>query len=229
MGRRAKYLTAQARQAAAREYTQRYAQSARGKATRATRNAQTYTQRRESRLQILALDMPEDLFRYARPLLRASFAFEPVPELSLGLWSAPYTIALPDASIRPSLHSGDGVWASPEARLSFFHYAQLMDEGMARAELWRGEDLDMAAVEAEIKDEIIARRDAWVAARNGVVGTLDAYVHDVYLHWGARIIVMLGEELELRKRGVEAYVAGRSQRRLPWQIMRASMFAMLSQ
>ncbi|TFK82051.1 hypothetical protein K466DRAFT_501020 [Polyporus arcularius HHB13444] len=228
MGRRPKYLTAEARQAAAREHSRRYAQSERGKTARAARNAQACTQRREFNNRVLGLHMPEGMSCYARPLLRASFAFEPDPELSLGLWAEPYAFILPGTSIRPSLDSGDGVWASPEARLSIYHYCRIMDEGPARAEGWRSDDLDLAAVEAQIKDEIAARRDAWVAARDGGVGSADAYALEVYLHWGARIIAMLGDEWELRKHGVEAYVAARSQRRLPWQIMRVSMFAMLN-
>ncbi|KAI0701107.1 hypothetical protein C8T65DRAFT_741807 [Cerioporus squamosus] len=128
MGRRAKHLTAEARQDAAREYARRYTQSERGKATRAKRNAEAYTQRRQSHQRVLGIDMPEDLFAYARPLLRVSFALEPIPELALGLWAAPYTLSLPSASVRPSLLSGDGVWASPQARSSIYHYSRLMDE-----------------------------------------------------------------------------------------------------
>ncbi|TFK77584.1 hypothetical protein K466DRAFT_437844, partial [Polyporus arcularius HHB13444] len=201
MGRRALHLTAEARQDAAREHVRRYARSERGKSTRAARHAQAYTQRRASQREILGLDMPPDLLRYARPLLRASFAFEPVPELALGLWTAPYTWLLPSASMRPLLLPGGTIWASPQARLSIYHYSRLMDEGFARAELWASDNLDVEAVEAVLKVEIFARREAWIAARDSNVETADVDMHDVYLHWGARIIAMLGKELEVRRRG----------------------------
>ncbi len=199
-----------------------------GRETRAARNTQAHTERRASQRRILGLEMPEDLLRYSRPLLRASFSFETTPELGLGLWSAPYTLAIPGAGVRPSLLSGDGVWASPQARLSIYHYSRLIDEGIARAEVWGSDGLDVDAVAAALTVEIFARREAWVVTRDSDVGTTDAYVQDVYLHWGARMIAMLGEEMKVRRRGVEVYATTRAQRRLPWQVMRTSMFVMLN-
>lgn len=91
----------------------------------------------------------------------------------------------------------------------------MMEDGSTRANLWRSTTLNMEETQEEVRQEVLRRRDAWVAARD--TGRNDYVLSEIYLCWGARAIVSVIEEWEIRMSGLDRYLEMWSARALPWQ------------
>ncbi|KAI0682358.1 hypothetical protein C8T65DRAFT_583702 [Cerioporus squamosus] len=223
MGRAPRYQTSEARTTARTAAVRRYAQTASGKAARAAASARNYTKRKMARDALLGVDLPRDMRQYARSFRRASFLFAAGWEdLELGLWCHPFAIRVPDTGARSSLTKGErGSWDDRSARVTTVIYHKILELARTRMERWRAPDLDQSAVEVEVVQEITARRDAWVCARDSGIAALEdaEYMHDLYLVWGAKITLMLGEEWKSRKEGLDIYESLYSTKQLPWQRM----------
>lgn len=155
-----------------------------------------------------------------------SFTWIGSPGLSLGLWDAPYKFQVPKPEAYKSLTAQEPADVRRDdlpARLSSIQYDQMLEAARTRANFWRTSDVDVEEVHRTICEEVTQRRDAWIAARDA--GTLgeDGLVLDLYLCWGARILVMLAEEWEVRRSGLEQYVTAFEDRSLPWQKARKQM------
>ena len=76
----------------------------------------------------------------------------------------------------------------------------------------------MDVLEGQVQEEISQRRDSWLAAQDqGCTMRGYEYVHEAYLCWGARYVIMLAEEWEVRQAGAEGYVLAYALNQLPWQ------------
>ncbi len=105
-----------------------------------------------------------------------------------------------------------------ERTLNSIHCAWVREEGRARFEAWstRGsEEKDfVAAATAELGERV----RAWNAvAANESSAEEHGCFRKLYLDWGAKRIVWLWEELEVRRKGLEAYLAARRHSELPTQ------------
>ncbi|KAI0702782.1 hypothetical protein C8T65DRAFT_741473 [Cerioporus squamosus] len=212
MGRTPKHLTLSDKKAAQKEARRRYALSERGKAKRSARNARTYADRKVAQCTLVGVVLPPDMFKYASSAVRVAFMFSEGEDYALGLWSSPYMLIAPDSTVRRVYH-------------------RFVETSQARTAEWKAEALEAEVVEEAVRDELEARLHAWVAARDGGIGNGDGdlkYAHDVYLVWAARFAVCLGQEWEIRKRGLGAYEEAHARGQLPWQKVMRCIRAMLA-
>ncbi len=177
--------------------------------------------------------LPRDMFKHTSKLPRVAHAFVGGEELALGLWSPPYTLTLPLPTAREALTQGEhGVWVTRKTRLSAVHYHNFLSTSWTRTDEWKVEELDTAAVGQAVHEEVTARRDAWVTARDcGVEGGdgQTSYCHEVYLFWGAKMAIALGAEWDIRRRGADAYRTAHARGELPWQEVMKCMRRMLAE
>lgn len=172
------------------------------------------------------------MLRHARLLLPASFSFTSDDEsVLLGLWIPPYRVRQPDtAAARQLQHRGDlGTWDCMEARVGAAIYDRIIELGWARKRVWESPELDVERVGDQLHEEVSLRREGWELAYNTTCGDPERQFRDLYLGWGARIVVMLAEEWDLRKTGVESYIRAAAEGRLPWQQMIKDMTRLLGQ
>ncbi len=192
-----------------------------GKATRSRRSARGYEDRKTSASTLVGLVLPPDMIKHSSALVRVAFSFLGGEDYALGLWSSPYYLIAPDATVRTVVcREEHGPWVTRGTRLSAVQYHHFLSMAETRMVEWSTETLDVEAVESAVRDELEARRHAWIAARDGGIGNGDGelkYAHDVYLVWGALFAVSLGQEWEIRKQGVEAYNRACARGELPWQ------------
>ncbi len=146
-----------------------------------------------------------------------SWSFEGDYGPDLGLREPPYTFTVPDAEMILAVQE-PGNEDSLDLKLHALQCRWLLEEGAARFEAWSAPTLDMAGVvEAGIM-ELRARIHAWsLLERPGRWSKLCTSLREVYLDWGAKRVVWLVEELEIRQRGAEVYVAAFEQ--LPAQVL----------
>ncbi|TFK78943.1 hypothetical protein K466DRAFT_506455 [Polyporus arcularius HHB13444] len=216
MGRRAKYFTLAERKAAKRAQHTEYARSDRGKATRARlRSKHTHSATSSS-----PVSVPPSAYARAAiySVLSWTFSWQDDADVvvDLGLRQPPYAFVLPDAAAIAALEDSgnDG----PELTLNSIHCSWIREEGRARFRAWStagGSEKDIiVAANAELGERV----RAWntVATDKGTAEE-DARFRKLYLDWGAKRIVWLWEELEVRREGLEAYLTARAHSELPTQ------------
>ncbi|EIW53787.1 uncharacterized protein TRAVEDRAFT_52911 [Trametes versicolor FP-101664 SS1] len=209
MGRRAKYLTADAKRAAKKAQAELYRQTEKGKEARRRENKRQNNKQQARKLTWVGVLVPLELYTRSQKTLRASFAVqEPGP--LLGLWTSPYEFAMPDVSSLPTIDGGKrakaSVWNSCAAVLGAYQYGEVIETGWRRFEQWMADDLALDEIEAQVKEEVVGRVEAWVRLADSVTKDgPDVDVMTVGLDWGAKIIRMLVEEWEMRKDGDAGY------------------------
>ncbi len=173
------------------------------------------------------------MFKQSLTCLRVAFSFVGREDYALGLWSSPFYLIAPDATVRQVIcREEHGRWVTRGTRLSAVQYHHFLSIAELRTAAWKSETLDMEAVESVVRDELEARRHAWIAAQDGGIGNGDGelnYAHDVYLVWGARWAVCLGQEWEIRRRGLDTYVEVCARGELPWQKVAHAIRRMLAE
>ncbi|RDX41715.1 hypothetical protein OH76DRAFT_1489281 [Lentinus brumalis] len=206
MGPRAKYFTNAERVAARRAQHALYAKSDRGKAARARSKAKA-TRRLASASTTISnrVSIPDAMYAQVSRRTPPSNTTLADDGPDLGLRHAPYTFAMLDADDIED-NRGD---ATLNVNLHTLQRGWLMREGAARFELWSTltDDKSEEIVEAGVT-ELNARIRAWNSlAADERWTALGAMVREVYLHWGAKRVIWLAEELDSRRQGCEAYVA----------------------
>lgn len=184
-------------------------------------NARTRSNRKVAQSTLVGVELPPDMFKYSSTPLRVALSFVGNEDFALGLWSSPYMLIAPDFTVRSVVcREEHGLWVTRQTQLSAVQYNYFIATGEARTAEWKADALDMDTAESIVRDELEARRYAWIAARDGGIGNGDGqlkYAHDVYLVWGARMAVCLGQEWEIRRRGMGAYTEACARGELPWQ------------
>lgn len=125
---------------------------------------------------------------------------------ALGLLNPPYNIVVPDSSDEMSeiaLVSAQQFWVRLDSR--------------ARFRAWSKADSDVVSIVEAGLQELEARICAWnlveAEGKSGVLGS----IWDVYLAWGAKRIVWLAKEIEMRKNGLDEYMKAQERGLLPAQ------------
>ncbi len=134
-----------------------------------------------------------------------SFACPELTGPALGLRHPPYTFRMPDRRSLESL----GRRGSEEplvVKLESLQYSWAISAGAQRRQEWAGKEVD-EIVKSSMR-ELHARVRAWsgMERRMAQLGGQDAEILDVAMRWGARLAMMQAEELQVRRRGVEAWV-----------------------
>ncbi|KAI0685038.1 hypothetical protein C8T65DRAFT_748291 [Cerioporus squamosus] len=135
--------------------------------------------------------------------------------VDLGLRQPPYAFAMPDAPAIAALEKSatDGL----ELALNSIHCYWIQEEGRACFQAWstRGPEKDFAvAANAELGERLCA----WnTVAADGDSADEEDLWRKLYLDWGSKWIVWLWEELKVRRRGLEVYLATRVNSELPTQ------------
>ncbi|KAH9847791.1 hypothetical protein C2E23DRAFT_741108 [Lenzites betulinus] len=230
MGRSARYHTSSSKKAAHRDAVRRYELSVLGKQTRSSRNRRDYESRKDRTCTLLDIRLPDELMRQAKLLRPASFIFTSDNNaLQLGLWTSPYHITpLNTDVLELSQKASLGPWNCLEAWLGAVVYDKIIELGWERKWVWMEPDLNMDQTEAQLAQEIRLRSAAWEVVWDSICEGTERAVRDIYLVWGARIVVMLANEWSIRKKGVEEYTDATEQGRLPWQMMIKEMSAMVA-
>ncbi|OBZ77743.1 hypothetical protein A0H81_02191 [Grifola frondosa] len=184
----------------------------RGQRTRATRNRESYERRLLSDVLIFENNLPPTLspalVKYARRPFSIIYNFlDDTPYL--GLWTRPFQLEIPAIV--------EGCREEVEKQFATGQYHQIIEHGYERYGAWKqkgGEDLTAGA-----KEELAERIAAWdrmAGERVGERGSWDEFVREVALSWGAKIVVLLAKEIELRE---DQGGIGYKDRELPWQYM----------
>ncbi|TFK81055.1 hypothetical protein K466DRAFT_569276 [Polyporus arcularius HHB13444] len=224
MGRNAKYQTDAERQQARREQKARYAQSPRcspptryrGLAAQSAARARHTQRNLISPMTVDSIAIPDALRAYATMPFVMSFGFPDITGPSLGLRHPPYTFRLPHRRSLASLERrgrGDPLIV----KLETLQFSWAISAGAQRRLEWAGQGLD--EIISIGRRELAARVLAWAGMerRMAQLGAGDAAILDVAMRWGARLAMTLAEELEIRGRGEEAWVAARHCGDLPLQ------------
>lgn len=142
------------------------------------------------------------LFRFAPE--SSSFKIEGGPDL--GIRKSPYTFALPDADDIVTL---EDMGEDPiELKLHALQCRWLQEEENARFHAWAADTSDGGQIVEVGIAELHARIHAWCALAGDERWTRwGASVREVYLNWGAIRIAGLIEELAVRERGRDEYIA----------------------
>ncbi|RPD53250.1 hypothetical protein L226DRAFT_576494 [Lentinus tigrinus ALCF2SS1-7] len=212
MGRYPKYLTHAARTAAKRAQHARYSQSDRGKATRA---------KGRSKLRATAIaacvEIPGEARTRAAQFSLISPTYMEVHGPDLGLCSSPYTFVMPDLNLIAAMEENG---CEPlELKLRTLQARMAWSDAVGRMKEWSQQGLETSRIiEAGVAD-LKARVRAWNAVERDVSTTIPEGLREVYLDWGAKRLVELAEELEVRQKGVRAYNAAAKRVELPSQLL----------
>lgn len=112
-------------------------------------------------------------------------------------------------------------WSSRTAILGAYQYGEAIEAGWGRFERWTADDLVLEETEAEVKQEVVERVQAWEhLAKATTTDTEGREAMEVGLEWGAKVVRLLVEEWVIRKEnGVDGYREHRKTSCLPWQKM----------
>ncbi|OJT11034.1 hypothetical protein TRAPUB_12458 [Trametes pubescens] len=203
MGRRSKYLTADAKRAAKKAQAQLYRQTEKGKEARRRENKKQTDKQRARKLTWVGVLILLELYTRSQKTLRASFAVQD-PGPLMGLWTSPYEFAMPDVSLLPTIDGGNrakaSIWNSCVAVLGAYQYGEVIETGWRCFEQWTADHLVLDEVEVQVKEEVVERLEAWVCLADSMTEDgRDVEVVEIGLDWGAKIIRMLVEEWEMRK------------------------------
>ncbi|TFK77905.1 hypothetical protein K466DRAFT_607552 [Polyporus arcularius HHB13444] len=217
MSRRTVYFTNAERVAAKRAQHAKYARSDRGRATR----AQGRLRAKQASLPISARVTIPDAAHIRASHEIPSSTFLAIDDLgpALGILSPPYTFAAPDADELVALQENDG--DSMQITLNATQLIWYRLDSKTRFRAWSKVDSNTAQIVEAGVAELEARIHAWNAATEHGDGkdTVANGARDVYLHWGAKRIVWLVQELEVRRNGLEAYTDAQRDHQLPAQAL----------
>ena len=152
----------------------------------------------------------------------------------LGLYTYPYTPALPADLISNSVYGYDYLFGGEEEELeeqtmnerrisgilNAFQYRLMRSSGANRAEHWRSQPA--SGIVSETMKELGARIGGWqwYGEQMVIFDDPDLIVtHEIALDWGARIICTLAFELEMLQKGLDVYRSALDNELLPWQCM----------
>ncbi len=240
MGRRAKYHTDAERKKARREQKARYAQSSRcvdiahvslcmsaayqsylcdtcrGHAAQAAARARHAQKKVTSAVTLDDIAIPDALRAYATMPFVMSFAFLDTTGPALGLRHPPFMFRMPDRRSLESLERR-GSRDPLLVKLESLQYTWALSAGSQRKVEWAGKAVDVIARSGA--RELAARVCAWVEMERRMpqLGEGDAAILDVAMRWGARLAMTLAEELQLKRRGEEAWVETSRRGELPLQ------------
>ncbi|RDX40750.1 hypothetical protein OH76DRAFT_1423525 [Lentinus brumalis] len=228
MGRRAKYLSNDDRAAARRAQSAQYARSERGKAARAAGRVRTAASTSAPSLPPDVVDIPDRLRAYVTDDFRVSFAYRSEYGPKLGLEKAPYTFKLPPTRELTALARRGAVTSTPRKKIPFhcsttipgklhsIQYTNVIDEGERRRVHWeqkKEEDIVKSSMR-----ELSERVRAWEKLEERQMRTdEEKEIKEVAMEWGARRVVQLADELEIRKQGLDIYLSVRRRGNLPSQ------------
>ncbi|KAI0748682.1 hypothetical protein C8Q80DRAFT_1102861 [Daedaleopsis nitida] len=219
MGRRAKYVTAAERQQAQHAQQARYASSSLAKSKRAVSRKQHAELTANTVPRALAPELPEALITAAaEPFVFSYQYFEKSP--GLGLWTAPFNFVMPTNEDLMQFQDD-----SAGRRLHSLQYFWVVAEGRKRRAEWTGKIPRLNAILKSAAHEVEQRLAGWLRLKSLEIAESDAdrvVIHTVALQWGARIIVQLVQEMELRRAGLKHYRSIIEQSSLPWQMMMRS-------
>ncbi|OSC96227.1 hypothetical protein PYCCODRAFT_1379542 [Trametes coccinea BRFM310] len=230
MGRRAKYLTADARRAAKRAQAQAYRQKQRGQGTRSSINKAYYSKHRAATevSTLLGIPVPRELVDRAGTTYRASFSVNSEGP-TLGLNKAPYEFERPTVSIglQEFREEPEDPWDSEEATLGAYQYTEIILSAHDRRDKWLAHNGDPMELEGEVLTEVEARVKAWILLWEDVTsgaGDGDLKMKRVALNWGAKVVTMLAEEWQEWVTDRAAWCRALKSGDLPWQrMMRETM------
>ncbi|RDX42698.1 hypothetical protein OH76DRAFT_1488414 [Lentinus brumalis] len=216
MGRTGKYRSETERKTARREQKARYAQSPRGQAAQAAARVRYVQKKSNAATTLESITIPDALRAYASSPFVMSFAFREVTGPGLGLRRPPYTFRMPDRRSLDSLERR-GSRDSLVVKLETLQFSWAVAAGAQRRVQWAGKGVD-EIMKAGVQ-ELDARVRAWggMGRRIAQLGPGDAAVLDVAMRWGARQAMILADELEIRRRGEEAWVEASRRGGLPLQ------------
>ncbi|TFK80857.1 hypothetical protein K466DRAFT_569396 [Polyporus arcularius HHB13444] len=215
MARNTKYYTQADRQAARREQKARYARSELGKTNRAAARARAQEHNAAAIACELTSKVPTEMRAYAARPFVMSFAFRETGGPALGLQKPPYTFRLPDdRSLRSLERRGS---EDPVAvKLHTLQFTWAIEAAYARRTEWSVKSTDQVIELAEA--ELKARVRAWklMEARTLQAG-IEGDIREVAMCWGARRATMVADELEIRRKGRDAYLEARRTGQTPLQ------------
>ena len=164
-----------------------------------------------------ALSIPHAAYARASDYIPISWSFDNEGP-DLGLRQSPYLFTPPDLMTITAVEETSN--DLPALKLNSLQFDWAQEEGAARFRAWSRPDADegmiTAAAFAELQDRILAW-SALVTAQDDM--GLSEYIRDVYVNWGAKRMVWLEEELEIRQQGLEAYINAYRQKELPTQVL----------
>ncbi len=200
----------------------------RGKATRAAARARTATSSSAAPSSPPdVLNIPDHLRAHVTDDFRVSFAYRSEHGPNLGMEKSPYTFKLPPSRELAALaHRGGGLTPRKNVpihcstaipgKLHSIQYTNAIDEGDRRRVLWEQRKVE-DIVESSTR-ELNERIQAWVRLEQRQMRTHEEEeIKQVALEWGARRVVQLWDELEIRKQGLETYLTFRRGGKLPSQ------------
>ncbi len=161
------------------------------------------------------IEIPHALRDHATRPFVMSFAFWETTGPALGLRNHPFTFRMPDARSLESLQRRGGV-DTLGVKLETLQYSWAAQDASQRRREWLGKtDDEVMNLGAR---ELDARIRAWTRMASRVVPPgIEADILDVARRWGARLAVMLAEELQIRCQGRDAWKAARELGELPMQ------------
>ena len=164
-----------------------------------------------------ALSIPHAAYARASDYIPISWSFDNEGP-DLGLRQSPYLFTPPDLMAITAVEETSN--DLPALKLNSLQFDWAREEGAARFRAWSRPDTDEGTITtaalAELQDRILA----WsaLATAQDDIG-LRRYLREVYLNWGAKRIVWLEEELEIRRKGLEVYINAYRQKELPIQVL----------
>ncbi|TFK88752.1 hypothetical protein K466DRAFT_598355 [Polyporus arcularius HHB13444] len=170
---------------------------------------------------MLDVTIPPAITARGKKTLRPCLA---VQEYGPLLWVAPrYRCFQPpsyllDSMPWPTTRSIGRVWETRAAVLGSYQWWMMLKDHKARAARWT--TVPASGLHREVTVEVYKRVAGWIALKDSPDDAEEgeAYVRDVALDWGAKLICLLVEEWEFRtKDGLQAYVAAYKASKLPWQ------------
>ena len=182
----------------------------RGKATRAQARSKTASRPISSRLTI-------PLVIYARANIDSTTVAPLSGELAptLGLLYPPYTVVLPDSrEMKAMLEDSD---QALDVQLASAQQVWVRLDGRARFRAWSKADSNLVSIVEAGLEELEARITAWNAVEAEDGRRVSGSVREVYLTWGAKRIVWLFKEIEMRQNGLKEYIEAQTLGLLPTQ------------
>ncbi|KAI0686698.1 hypothetical protein C8T65DRAFT_701056 [Cerioporus squamosus] len=215
MGRRPKYNSDADRKAARRQQKARYAKSERGQARKAAARVRRAQAVIPPTITLGEIRLSDALREYAMRPFVMSFAFCDRTGPALGLHTHPFTFRMPEVRSLESLERRGGNLPLL-VKLETLQFSWATQEASRRKREWFGKsDEEIANLGVR---ELHARNRAWTQMAGRTVRPgLEAGILDIAMRWGARLTVMLADEIVIRRQGREAWEHASERGELPLQ------------
>ena len=189
--------------------------TSRGKATRARARTRTRTQ---SHPEDTILDTIPNIIRI-RVSCHTPFSMTLIDDLApdIGLLSSPYIFANPDNASLAALQASHP--DTFELALSTTQCVWVRLDSRARYRGWSKANSEITEIEKTAQAELEARIHAWNAVNENQDEQVSQTARSVYLNWGAKRIVWLAEELDIRRKGTDTYTNAQRLQQLPTQFL----------